>query len=62
MTILDEEEAVSFALENALPGDLVVIFYESYEKVLNVVEAFSKSEKQQKNNLYDLPAVMQMLY
>lgn len=43
-------EAVAFTLENALPGDLVIVFYESYEKVVNVVEAFSNKEKQQKNN------------
>lgn len=38
--VLDEEEAVKVSLNNARPGDLVVIFYEKYHKVLDTVQAF----------------------
>jgi len=38
--VLDEEEAIARSFENALEGDLVVIFYEHYE---NAMEAITKS-------------------
>ncbi len=41
-TILAEDEAVQAALEAALPGDLIVVFYEKYEAVLAVIAAFEK--------------------
>jgi cyanophycin synthetase len=41
-TILDEGEAVLAALAAARPGDLVVVFYEEYEKVMAVIDAFKE--------------------
>jgi len=41
--ILDEADAVLAALEAARPGDLVVVFYEKYEKVMAVIDAFKES-------------------
>ena len=41
-TILAEEEAVLAALEAARPGDLVVVFYEQYDKVLAVINSFQE--------------------
>ena len=35
--ILKEDEAVLKALEAATPGDLVVVFYENYEKVMKTL-------------------------
>jgi cyanophycin synthetase len=40
--VLPEEDAVAAALSAAEQGDLVVIFYEKYEKVMSVVAAFSQ--------------------
>jgi cyanophycin synthetase len=42
-TILAEDAAVRAALEAAVPGDLVVVFYEKYENVLAVIAAFEKN-------------------
>lgn len=42
-TILAEEDAVLAALEAAGPGDLVVVFYEEYEKVMAVIGAFQEN-------------------
>nr|WP_245984817.1 cyanophycin synthetase [Biomaibacter acetigenes] len=39
--VLKEEEAIARSFENALEGDLIVIFYEHYEKAL---EAITKSQ------------------
>lgn len=36
--ILDEEEALKTAIDNALPGDLIIIFFEKYEPLLNLVK------------------------
>ncbi|MDT8903702.1 cyanophycin synthetase [Anaeroselena agilis] len=39
-TIYAEDEAVLAALSAALPGDLIVVFYEKYDKVTAVIESF----------------------
>ncbi|WP_422446458.1 cyanophycin synthetase [Thermoanaerobacterium sp. DL9XJH110] len=36
--ILKEEDAIAYSLENAMEGDLVVIFYEHYEKALEAIK------------------------
>ncbi len=41
-TILPEKEAVRQALENARPGDLVIVFYEKYDTVMQVVHDFAE--------------------
>ena len=41
-TILPEAEAVRQALENAKPGDLVIVFYEKYDTVINVINDFAE--------------------
>jgi len=43
VTVLAEDAAVRSALTAALPGDLVVVFYEKYDAVMAVIEAFQKS-------------------
>ncbi|NLG32934.1 MAG: cyanophycin synthetase, partial [Syntrophomonadaceae bacterium] len=39
--ILSETEALSLAIRNALPGDLIVMFYENFEKALEVVQKYA---------------------
>lgn len=41
--ILDEEEAITYSLENAGKGDIVVVFYENYEKALAAIKAAASS-------------------
>lgn len=41
-TILAEPEAVAQALEDGKPGDLIIIFYEEYEVVMNVISDFAE--------------------
>ena len=41
-TILPEKEAVSAALSAARAGDLVVVFFEKYEEIMDVVGDFSR--------------------
>lgn len=41
-TILAEEEALQVAMEQALPGDIIVVFYEKYRTVLSTVEMMKK--------------------
>lgn len=36
--ILDEEEAITHSLENADKGDIIIIFYENYEKALKAIK------------------------
>lgn len=43
--VLKEEEAVQFAIEKATPGDIVVIFYENYQKAKKVVLESAKNMK-----------------
>ena len=43
--ILDEEEALKTAIDNALPGDLIIIFFERYEPLLNLVKMKINNEK-----------------
>ena len=43
--VLPEFDAVKTALEEAHPGDMVVVFYEKYNKVLAAVQDFCQSEK-----------------
>ncbi|HMM20792.1 MAG TPA: cyanophycin synthetase [Selenomonadales bacterium] len=38
--VLAEDEAVRTALVAAQPGDLIVIFYEKYDRVMGVIDAF----------------------
>jgi len=42
-TILPEEDAVRVALSAALPGDLIVVFYEKYDRVMAVIDSFRQS-------------------
>lgn len=49
--ILSENQALKAAIQNALPGDLIVIFYESFESVYNIVKKY-KIEEDHKANLF----------
>ncbi|MEG6585211.1 cyanophycin synthetase [Dendrosporobacter sp. 1207_IL3150] len=40
--IMPEAEAVGRALEDAEPGDLVIIFYERYDAVMNIIQNFAE--------------------
>lgn len=46
VTILGEAEAVARALADARPGDLVVVFYEKYDKVLASIQEFAETRRQ----------------
>ena len=37
--ILDEEEAITYSLDNAAKGDIIVVFYENYERALAAIKA-----------------------
>ncbi len=41
--VLDEGAAVQAALESAVPGDLIVVFYERYDDVMAVIAAFKQN-------------------
>lgn len=51
--ILSEAEAVKTALNNAQAGDLIVVFYEKYDAVLNVVNEFCEQLKASENIIPD---------
>ncbi|MDI3481560.1 MAG: cyanophycin synthetase [Tepidanaerobacteraceae bacterium] len=40
--ILNEEEAIASSLENALEGDMIIIFYEHFERALEAVKKYSE--------------------
>jgi cyanophycin synthetase len=42
-TVLAEDEAVQAALAGARPDDLVVVFYERYDKVMAVIDSFREN-------------------
>ncbi len=46
--ILSEPEAVKAALEQATPGDFVVVFYEKYQSVMNVIDKYCEQAKSRK--------------
>lgn len=59
-TVLAEDAAVKAALAAAQPGDLVVVFYEKYEKVMAVIETFHERFSRQPAEQapgYGLPVV-----
>lgn len=43
MVVFDEVQAVQLAMAQAQPGDLVVVFYEKYELVLQAIDNFKKA-------------------
>ncbi|MBP2629684.1 MAG: cphA [Firmicutes bacterium] len=43
-TILAEEEAIQVALENAIAGDFIVVFYEHYHETIETIQAFMKKQ------------------
>lgn len=42
-TVLDESEAVTSALAKGEPGDLIAVFYEKYDVVMNVITKFNET-------------------
>lgn len=46
-TILSEARAVRSALENAAAGDLIIVFYEQYDVVVETLQAFIKEQEAQ---------------
>jgi cyanophycin synthetase len=46
--ILDEVEALNKAIDNANPGDLVIVFFEEYEPLLNLVKEKIKASVEEK--------------
>lgn len=58
VVIRDEKEAVEYALKQGRSGDLIVIFYEKYEKVMGVINTYLEKQEQlavQENNLSNVP-------
>ena len=47
VVVLDEAAAVAAALAGARPGDLVVVFYEKFDRVMGVVEKFQAEFQRQ---------------
>lgn len=45
-TVLDENEAVTMALKQATPKDLIAIFYENFDIVMQAINNFSLSESE----------------
>ncbi|AIS53582.1 cyanophycin synthetase CphA [Thermoanaerobacter kivui] len=43
-TILKETEALRAAMYNAEPGDLIIVFYEKYQPIIEVIEEFIKNK------------------
>ncbi len=43
--VLNEVEALSRAIDNALPGDLIIIFFEKYEPLVSLVKEISEKLK-----------------
>lgn len=63
-TILLETAALDRAMQDACPGDLIVVFYESFKAVLKLVEAYPNISNQpiplfpvKNQDLYSIPAV-----
>lgn len=56
-TVLAEAEAVYKALENARPGDFIIVFYEQYDVVIDVLQRFkTQSEEELKaEKVLDVP-------
>ena len=46
--ILDESYALTSAIEKSLPGDLIVIFFENYEPLLDIIKEHIKDESSSK--------------
>lgn len=44
-SILDETEALEEALDNSMPGDLIIMFYEKYEPALKIVKDKLKNKE-----------------
>lgn len=40
--VLSESEALEMAMANAMPGDLIMIFYEKYDKVINTIRRVAR--------------------
>lgn len=43
-TILAEKEAIQVALENAIEGDFIVVFYEHYHETIETIQAFMRKQ------------------
>lgn len=51
ITILEEPQAVKQALINARPGDLIVIFYEKYDTVMNAITEYCEELRVDDNSI-----------
>ncbi|MDP4182586.1 MAG: cyanophycin synthetase, partial [Bacillota bacterium] len=49
--ILSEQKAFETALNNAMPGDLIVMFYQKFSEALNIIKSFSVKEVLEEDNL-----------
>lgn len=49
--VLDEGDALSQAIDIAVPGDMIIIFFEKYKPLVNIVREKSKMCKSDSNNL-----------
>ena len=45
VTVLSEKSAMQMALENACEGDFILVFYEQYELVVNVLQNFKEKKE-----------------
>lgn len=45
--ILDEGEALKAAMENAMDGDCIVVFYEDYDYIVSTISSFKNLQKSQ---------------
>lgn len=46
-TILDETEALKAAIENSRPGDMIIVFFEKYEPLLEIIKEKQKNQIEQ---------------
>lgn len=46
--VLDEKDALNIAIENSSPGDVIIIFFEKYEPLLELIKEKQKSNSDKK--------------
>lgn len=49
--ILEEKEALRTAIDNAKPGDIIIIFFEKYEPLLDLVMNYENEKSKTKENI-----------
>ncbi|KNY28719.1 cyanophycin synthetase [Pseudobacteroides cellulosolvens] len=47
--ILPEGEALETAIKNAMPGDLIVMFYQNFSKSLNIIKSYIKDREKEES-------------